>query len=307
MKIWMLTITGRKKYWGNEQYGNDPIRSYSYDSLVQNHKALAINDIIIIREGERLTGLSTIDQIHQKAGYKELNECPVCRSNRVRFRRTIKPHWKCAYGHQFDAPEKAVRNVVVYDAKFEEQYRELTPNIDWRRLRSHFSNKSALSIRNVSLQSLLKSNDIELRPLQLILRRLLDENPANSGGQKDPKSAIYNAKNALGELVDFLEGCRASDDTDPRNGNKLELPIDTVQLTALWSEIEVIRDQLDKPEAVLQNSKEPSFVMQQTKNFLSEFIKGAGKTAGALAAAGIAAKLFGLLDAIILALKMLTP
>lgn len=301
----MLTITGRKKYWGNEQYGNDPVRSYSYDSLVQNHKALSVNDVVVIREGETLTGLSTIDQIHQKTGLKELNECPVCRSNRVRFRQTIVPPWKCANGHQFDTPEKTVRSVVAYDAKFDARYKELTPNLEWRKIRDHFSNKSALSIRRVSLQSLQESSDPDLRPLQLILWRLLDDNPANLIGEFGARSVIDTVDAALTELEEFLEGCRARDDTDPSSGNKLALPIDSVQFNALWSEIEEIRGQLGSSEATPQETREPSLVIQQTRNFLSEFIKGAGKTAGALAAAGVAAKLLGLLDAVILALRML--
>ncbi|WP_417682287.1 hypothetical protein [Roseibium sp.] len=305
MQTWMLTITGRKKYWGNKQYGNDPARTYSYDSFVQNHKAISIDDVVLVREGDWITGLSRIDGIHQQRGNKLLQECPVCGSRRIRKREKIIPPWKCEYGHQFDAPVILNRKVVTYTADFENRYVELPKRVDWRKLQNSFSNKSALSIRKVSAEALLEAADPELGVLQDALRNFLNEVPVADRNHEVLSSAAAKSKAALMDLEDFLAGCKANDDVDPRHDNKLTLPLNGEQLNALHFEIGEIREQLDDPLMELDVPKEPSFVFQQTRSFLTEFIKSAGKTAGALAAAGTAAKLLGLLDAAVVALQTL--
>jgi len=307
MKTWMLTITGRKKYWGNDQYGNSPTGSYEYDNFVQNHKSLNIDDLVLIREGERITGISVVQEISQERGVKELNECPVCGSNRVHFRKTVEPAWKCESDHSFNLPNKTIRRIVRYKASFDRDYSALVPRVPWQELRTFFVNKSALSIRKIAVGPLLKSTNETLAPLQWQINTLKAKHPGGDLFELAAKSAVADANSTLDQLREFLDGCRSLEDVSTKNSNKLKLPINQQDFDALVSEVELIETQLKSNSPHKKQVNEPSFIMERVRDFMTEYIKSAGKTAGALTVAGLAAKLVGLLDAVIIALRSILP
>lgn len=300
MKTWMLTITGRKKYWGNESYGNDPVRNYNYDAYVQNHKALSVGDLVLIREGDDVTGVSTIQEINLRRKQKTLNECPRCTSGRVRYRKTMIPAWICECGEKFTEPNKINRRTVGYTATFDQQYRALRPPLEWQELDQAFSNTSSLSIRGVSVGKLMESRSPVLAPLKRIANELIGTQLENLR-----TTEVESAKRAIQQLQDFLEGCRSHQDESVQSGNKLELPISQSDFTALISGVDVVREQLDAPVPDVEKIESTSYFMARTRDYLNAVVEGAGTKTGELVVLGAVAKLTGYLDAVISALRTL--
>jgi len=303
MKTWMLTITGRQSYWGNDSYQNDPKRRYSYDSHVQNHKSMSEGDLVIIREGDKLTGISIIQEIEKSTGTKNLNICPVCELQGVRFRKTLSPAWICDQGHQFREPKKKTKNIVNYFASYNHYYVELTPKVDWRSLATCFKNKSTTSIRELSLEQLFASGNKEATPLQNSVRSFLERRHSVNKINDNLHHDVEVAKSALSQLQTFLDSCRSNEDESPGGGNKLQLPIRQRDFDVLKSEVEVFRDQLEFGPPEIEQAKELSFLMERVRDFMIEYVKAAGKTAGAITAVGVVAKLMGFLDAALAALQ----
>ena len=65
-QAWLFTtMGGQQQYAGNRGYDDDPHRVYRYDSNVANHKQVAADDFILIREDELVRIAITIVRIER--------------------------------------------------------------------------------------------------------------------------------------------------------------------------------------------------------------------------------------------------
>ena len=71
--------------------------SYEWRTVLPNGAAMAKDDFIVIRDHERILGVSIIESI--KKGIKPYisNHCPSCNRAQVRERKTVDPKYKCAH------------------------------------------------------------------------------------------------------------------------------------------------------------------------------------------------------------------
>jgi hypothetical protein len=80
---------------GINAYRDETGRAYHYDSLVPNHRNLAVGDNVIIRKENEIIGTGYIHQISVTEGMKLHRRCPDCGGTDVRERAKLLPKWKC--------------------------------------------------------------------------------------------------------------------------------------------------------------------------------------------------------------------
>jgi transposase-like protein len=119
-----------KKYWlileksdetrisqGIDGYQDLTGESYSYDSLVPNHKNVAVGDSVIIRKENDILGTGEISEISEVGDTKIHRRCPECKSTDVRERKKKLPRWKCgSCADEFSEPLETIREVRSYVA-----------------------------------------------------------------------------------------------------------------------------------------------------------------------------------------------
>lgn len=95
---------GDLRYWGNDGYHDDSSVFYRYNDSVPNHKNVKQGDIVIIRDREKVLGVSIIEKLETSSTNKTEYKCPhmECNAKKIRPRETIKPKWRCDNGHVFD-------------------------------------------------------------------------------------------------------------------------------------------------------------------------------------------------------------
>jgi ribosomal protein L37AE/L43A len=102
---------------GIDPYMDDTGRTYRYDSLVPNHKNLAVNDGVVIRKENEILGTCFIDEVTSSEGLKTHRRCPSCKSTDVRERITRTPRWKCgSCTNEFTHPTETQSKVTAYVA-----------------------------------------------------------------------------------------------------------------------------------------------------------------------------------------------
>lgn len=171
ISTWMLTIN-EPKHPVLQTYDNDPKRYYSYDNAVSNHRALEVTDLVIVRERELVTGCSVVSNIFQRPGQRHRNVCPICNAPSPSYRKTKKPHWRCAGNHEFDEPARQSRNVTIFQANFEEHYQQLHRPFKWQLLHPYYSNASNHSIRPLNTKGLFDTQEESLLELVAAMKRL---------------------------------------------------------------------------------------------------------------------------------------
>lgn len=102
------------RYWGNDGYHDDSSVFYRYNNSVPNYKNVKEGDIVIIRDREKILGVSIIEKLESHSTTKTVFKCPHegCDAKKIRPRETIKPKWRCDNGHEF-----AEQKIVLEPAK----------------------------------------------------------------------------------------------------------------------------------------------------------------------------------------------
>lgn len=70
--------------------------SYEWRKALPNGTEMATNDVIVIRDAERILGISRIEDVKKKLKLHTSNRCPKCDAAQVRERKTLSPKYKCA-------------------------------------------------------------------------------------------------------------------------------------------------------------------------------------------------------------------
>lgn len=70
--------------------------SYEWRIALPNGTEMAKNDVIVIRDAERILGISIIEDVKKKMKVHTSNFCPKCNAAQVRERKTLNPKYMCA-------------------------------------------------------------------------------------------------------------------------------------------------------------------------------------------------------------------
>jgi len=118
-QCWLvLTFAGDRTYAGNLGYDDDPRRSYSYDSDVQNHTRVSTGDTIVVRDRDHLIGLAQVQQVTSKQQTKGRRRCPTCGTAKLSARGEKEPKFRCKNGHEFSEPRTEEAAVTAFKAHF---------------------------------------------------------------------------------------------------------------------------------------------------------------------------------------------
>jgi len=99
-------------------------KKYTYDNYVANHKNIRLDDIVIFRENELITGYANIHEIKSFTATKTMRRCPRCESTAIRERKTVDPKWICANPrfkeckYEFNEPFITNDQVEKFEAHF---------------------------------------------------------------------------------------------------------------------------------------------------------------------------------------------
>lgn len=144
--------TARPRAWVALELSNDENpyddrsgHSYGYDSTVQNHKQVKEGDLLFIRSSTGLQGVGRINSIDIGTAQKEIARCPECKrsigATRGRQGRSV---FHCRNGHSFSAPVLDAIDVRTFNARFEQDWIQLTNGISAIELKRFHLSKSAL-------------------------------------------------------------------------------------------------------------------------------------------------------------------
>lgn len=131
MRGWIAMAFGGK----DNPYPDEPSAAYVYDSYVQNHKQVAVGDLLFVRNRYHLEGVGRIMRIDEGSGEKTLLRCPRCGSSRVRFRKSVEPAYRCHSGHLFSDPHYVAERVTIFKAAFLGNYQPVAVKINAAELR----------------------------------------------------------------------------------------------------------------------------------------------------------------------------
>lgn len=64
------------RYWGNDGYHDDSSVFYRYNNSVPNYKNVKEGDIVIIRDREKVLGISIVEKLESRNTTKTIFKCP---------------------------------------------------------------------------------------------------------------------------------------------------------------------------------------------------------------------------------------
>lgn len=142
------------KYWGNDGYNDDSSVFYHYNNSVPNHKNVKEGDIVIIRNREKILGISIIEKLESNSTTKTVFKCPHagCNAKKIRPRETVKPKWRCNNGHEFDEQKIVLEPATEFIANYGSSFQELD-DVSLLQLKSESPRYNIqLSIQEVNIQ-----------------------------------------------------------------------------------------------------------------------------------------------------------
>lgn len=122
-RAWLLLSFGdERQYAGNPGYLDEPRRVYRYDSFVPNHRQVAEEDFVFIRDHSRLLGVAQIEKINRSQGEKRKFRCPECGTTGIKQRQTRRPPYRCDKKHEFDTPLEEMAACTHFSAEFGDSF-----------------------------------------------------------------------------------------------------------------------------------------------------------------------------------------
>ena len=118
---------------GGAAYDDQLGIEYLYDSKVQNHKRLQEGDPIALWDGERLLGISVIEEIAETPGTKTMRRCPECGKTRPNPPSKARPQFRCSNARcreDFDTPHLEKVDVTMYAARYDAAWTSLDGLLD---------------------------------------------------------------------------------------------------------------------------------------------------------------------------------
>ncbi|SVE49641.1 uncharacterized protein METZ01_LOCUS502495, partial [marine metagenome] len=72
---------------GTDDYEYIPGKKYTYDSYVQNHKNIRLDDLVIFRQDDTIIGYGNINEIKSYPSTKIMRRCPRCETAAITTRK----------------------------------------------------------------------------------------------------------------------------------------------------------------------------------------------------------------------------
>ncbi|AGM05933.1 HNH endonuclease [Amycolatopsis keratiniphila] len=146
-QAWALFCAeGERKYGGNGGYPDVLGEQYVYDNQVANSRRLAVGDLIVIRDGDRVHGVSRVEKIDTQSGVlKRQRVCPECAGSQFDERRRQVPKYRCRRtncNHEFDQPRDTTVEVTQFVAVYGAGYRALDGAIPLDELRTRMLDRA---------------------------------------------------------------------------------------------------------------------------------------------------------------------
>lgn len=134
---WLLIAVGEgRQYGGNDGYDDSPDVHYSWDSTVNNAKALQVGDPIALWDKSVLLGISVIEEIETGVGEKVLKSCPTCGKSSIKARKTKSPLYRChECSSEFDEPATSATVVQTYRSRHDGGWTGLNGALEAQELR----------------------------------------------------------------------------------------------------------------------------------------------------------------------------
>jgi hypothetical protein len=178
-------------------YGDVPKSSYSYDDRVQNHKQVAVGDLLFVRSQTVLDGVGRIERIQEGSAKKRFLKCPICQNGRVHERVGMKPRYKCKSGHEFAEPAITEAHVRTFRASFDGFWLDAGPGISIHELRPfELRDSKQLAIMPADTQGLLQYIARRNPRLGIELRAWIGESTGNLTDQDADESIDLTPKGA---------------------------------------------------------------------------------------------------------------
>lgn len=118
-RAWLVLAFGNERqYAGNAGYDDELTEICRYDSNVGNWKRVAKNDLLLLRDRERLIGVARVHHVESYPATKWLRRCPVCRTTNIKERQRREPRFRCSDGHEFREPMVDTVRCTKLEAKF---------------------------------------------------------------------------------------------------------------------------------------------------------------------------------------------
>jgi hypothetical protein len=174
-RAWLLMTTD-----GGSVYDDQLGIEYLYDSKVQNHKGLQVGDPIALWDGDRLLGVSVIEQTTEAPGTKTMQRCPVCGKTRPNRPSKARPKYRCSNAKcrsDFDTPHLEKIDVTMYAARYDAAWTSLDGLLDQDEIRPFILKSGSFnSVREIdwpAFQQALVNKDAD-RALHRMLARVPD-------------------------------------------------------------------------------------------------------------------------------------
>ena len=239
------------RYWGNDGYHDDSSVFYRYNNSVPNYKNVKEGDIVIIRDREKVLGISIVEKLESRNTTKTIFKCPHegCNAKKIRPRETIKPKWRCDNGHEFAEQKIVLEPATEFIANYGSSFQKLE-DVTLLQLKSESPRYNIqLSIQEVNVQwaqGLLETQTSTIYPLTAgeadddtpdLLeddqRKIIDRQIKQRRGQKAFRDTLISqtAKCAVTgcKIVDILEAAHITaykNDTHNHISNGLLLRCD---------------------------------------------------------------------------------
>ncbi|MFH7906140.1 HNH endonuclease [Enterobacter cloacae] len=215
------------RYWGNDGYHDDSSVFYRYNNSVPNYKNVKEGDIVIIRDREKVLGISIVEKLESRNTTKTIFKCPHegCNAKKIRPRETIKPKWRCDNGHEFAEQKIVLEPATEFIANYGSSFQKLE-DVTLLQLKSESPRYNIqLSIQEVNVQwaqGLLETQTSTIYPLTAgeadddtpdLLeddqRKIIDRQIKQRRGQKTFRDKLLKSNPVCAvtgcELVDILE------------------------------------------------------------------------------------------------------
>ncbi|HEC5278573.1 TPA: HNH endonuclease [Enterobacter cloacae] len=243
------------RYWGNDGYHDDSSVFYRYNNSVPNYKNVKEGDIVIIRDREKVLGISIVEKLESRNTTKTIFKCPHegCNAKKIRPRETIKPKWRCDNGHEFAEQKIVLEPATEFIANYGSSFQKLE-DVTLLQLKSESPRYNIqLSIQEVNVQwaqGLLETQTSTIYPLTAgeadddtpdLLeddqRKIIDRQIKQRRGQKTFRDKLLKSNPVCAvtgcELVDILEAAhidayRNDSHNDISNGLLLRSDIHTL-------------------------------------------------------------------------------
>ncbi|MCU6281767.1 HNH endonuclease [Enterobacter cloacae] len=243
------------RYWGNDGYHDDSSVFYRYNNSIPNYKNVKEGDIVIIRDREKVLGISIVEKLESRNTTKTIFKCPHegCNAKKIRPRETIKPKWRCDNGHEFAEQKIVLEPATEFIANYGSSFQKLE-DVTLLQLKSESPRYNIqLSIQEVNVQwaqGLLETQTSTIYPLTAgeadddtpdLLeddqRKIIDRQIKQRRGQKTFRDKLLKSNPVCAvtgcELVDILEAAhidayRNDSHNDISNGLLLRSDIHTL-------------------------------------------------------------------------------